>query len=209
MNTKLKKIISTIIPNKKINYFTLFIITIGIISGSIFLVIINQNDKTSVITQITNFMNNINTNNINNVQALKNSLFTNFTYILLIWILGMSIIGIIFNIFFIYIKGFVLGFSISSLIYVYGVKGILASFIYIFPHQLLNIFVILVLGIYSIMFTNNLYKVIIGNRNTGIRNFIKKYLYILLIASVITILSSLLETFFTPALFKLFIKLFI
>lgn len=209
MNAKLKKIISTIIPNKKINYFTFFIITLGIISGSIFLIIINQNDKTSVIEQITNFMNNINNNNINNVQALKNSLFNNFTYVMLIWILGMSIIGIIFNIFFIYIKGFVIGFSISSLIYVYGVKGILASFIYIFPHQILNIFIIIILGIYSIMFTNNLYKVILGNRNTGIRNFIKKYLYILLISIIITIISSLIETFFTPALFKLFIKLFI
>lgn len=209
MNAKLKKIISTIIPNKKINYFTFFIITLGIISGSIFLIIINQTDKTSVIEQITNFMNNINNNNINNVQALKNSLFNNFTYVMLIWILGMSIIGIIFNIFFIYIKGFVIGFSISSLIYVYGVKGILASFIYIFPHQILNIFIIIILGIYSIMFTNNLYKVILGNRNTGIRNFIKKYLYILLISIIITIISSLIETFFTPALFKLFIKLFI
>ena len=139
MNVKLKKIISTIIPNKKINYFIFFIITLGIISGAIFMVLINENDKITVVNQINNFIDNINSNNIDSVQALKNSFFTNFTYIILIWILGMSIIGILFNIFFIYIKGFVIGFSISSLIYVYGVKGILASFIYIFPHQLLNL----------------------------------------------------------------------
>ena len=207
MNAKLKKIISTIIPNKRINYFTFFVITLGLISGAIFLVLIIENDKTSVINQITCFMNNINTNNIDSVQALKNSLFTNFTYVLLIWILGMSIIGILFNIFFIYIKGFVLGFSISSFIYVYGIKGTLASFIYIFPHQLLNMFVILILGIYSIMFTNNLYKQIIGNKNIGFKHFMKKYIYILLIASVITIISTLLEALFTPAVFKLVIKL--
>jgi len=120
MNVKLKNAINTIIPNKRINYFILFVITLGIISGSIFLVLINQNDKVNVVNQITNFMNNINSNNIISVQALKNSLLINFTYVLLIWILGMSIIGVLFNIFFIYIKGFVLGFSISSLIYVYG-----------------------------------------------------------------------------------------
>lgn len=209
MNAKLKKIISTIIPNKKINLFVFFIITLGIISGSIFLVLVNENDKINVVNQISNFMNNINSNNIDGVQALKNSLFNNFTYVLLIWILGMSIIGIIFNLFLIYLKGFVLGFSISSIIYVYGLKGIFASLIYVFPHQLLNIFVIMVLGIYSIMFTYNLFKVILGNRNTGIRYFIKKYLYILLIASIITIISSLFESFFTPAIFKLFIKLFV
>ena len=99
MNTKIKNIITTIIPNKKINYFTFIVVTLGIVTGSIFLVLINQNDKSSVITQITNFMSNINTNNIDSVQALKNSLFNNFVYIILIWILGMSIIGIIFNVF--------------------------------------------------------------------------------------------------------------
>jgi len=209
MNNKIKKIIRTIAPNKNINYFTLFIISIGIISGSIFLILINENDKTSVINQINNFINNINNNNINNVQALKNSLLNNFTYIFLIWILGMSIIGIIFNIFIVYIKGFVLGFSVSSLIYVHGIKGIMSSFIFIFPHQLLNIFCIFILGVYSIMFTNNLYKQIIKNKNTELKHFMKKYLYILLITVIISLFSSLLETFFTPAFFKLFIKLYI
>jgi len=209
MNTKIYKAINTIIPNKKINYFTFFIITLGIISGSIFMVIINENDKTMVINQITEFINNVNNNNISSVQALKNSLITNFTYILLIWILGMSIIGIIFNIFLVYIKGFVLGFSISSFIYVYGVKGIIASLIYLIPSQLFNLFIVTVIGIYSIMFTCYLFKQISGNKNTNIKSFIKKYIYIILISSILTLISSLLETFFTPALFKLMIKLFV
>ena len=209
MNAKIKNIINTIIPNKKINYFIFFVFSLGIISGAIFLVIINENDKTNTITQITNFFNNINMNTINSVQALKNSLFNNFTYILLLWIFGMSIIGILFNVFIVYIKGFVLGFSISALIYVYGLKGILASFIYIFPHQLLNVFCIIVIGIYSLMFTNILYKQIMKNKNMELKNFLKKYLYILIITSSISLIASLIETFFTPAIFKLFIKLFI
>ena len=209
MNAKLKKIINTIIPNKKINYFTIFIITLGIISGAIFLVLINENDKSSVITQISNFICNINNNNISSVQALKNSLFTNFTYVLLIWILGMSIIGIIFNIFLIYIKGFVLGFSISSFIYVYGIKGTLASLIYIFPHQLMNVFVIIILGIYSVTFTKNLYRQIIGDKNNELKSFLKKYFYILIISAIITLISSFIESFVTPAVFKLIINLFI
>ena len=209
MNNKLTKIISTIIPNKKINYFTFLVLTLGIISGSIFLVLISPNDKINVTTQITNFMSNINDNNISIVQALKNSLSINFTYVFLIWILGMSVIGIIFNIFLVYIKGFIIGFSISSIIYVYGIKGVLASIIYIFPHQILNILSVIILGIYSIMFTISLYKVILGERNTGIRAFIKKYIYILILCCVFTLISSSIEVLLTPALFKLVIKLFV
>lgn len=209
MNAKINKTISAIIPSKKINLFLLFIIFLGVISGSIFLVLTTSNDKTIIINQITNFITNINSNNISSIDTLKNSILINFTYIMIIFILGMSIIGIIFNIFLIYIKGFVIGFSITSLIYVYGIKGILASIFYILPHQLLNIFAILIIGIYSIIFTINLYKLIIGSRVINFKHFLKKYLVILGICLFISFVSSILETFLTPALFKLFIKLFI
>ena len=209
MSKKIRNIISTILPNKKTNYFNLFLISLGIISGAIFLVLIRENDKQSVIEQITTFMSNINSNNIDSVQALKTSLLSNFTYIFIIWILGLSIIGIIGNVFIVYIKGFVLGFSISSLIYVYGLKGIIASFIYLTFVWLLNLFVIIVVSTYSMIVTFNLYQLILGKRNINFKSIMKKYLIILLIVSAITIISSLLESFFIPAIFKLIIKLFI
>lgn len=209
MNAKINKFISTIIPSKKINYIGLFLLSLGIISGAIFLVIINQNDKITITTQINEFMNSINTNTINRVQALKNSLISNITYILLIWILGMSIIGILFNIFATYIKGFILGFSITSLIYVYGIKGLLAASIYIFPHQLLNILAILLVFIYSLTLTKYLFRLLSGDKTTNIKLFLKKYTFILLISLGITIISSLIESFITPSLFKLIIKLFV
>ena len=53
---------------------------------------------------------------------LKNSLIEGMILIILSWILGMSIIGVIFNIFFIYMKSFTIGFSISSFILVYKYK---------------------------------------------------------------------------------------
>ena len=44
----------------------MFIIILGIISGSIFLVVLKDTDKTLIINRIESFMNNINTNNVNN-----------------------------------------------------------------------------------------------------------------------------------------------
>ena len=172
MNKKLNSGLALILPNKKVNLFVIFIVVLGIISGSLFLMVLNENDKSEVINEISTFMSNINTNSINSVQALKNSLISNITYILLIWILGMSIIGILINIFATYIKGFILGFSITSLIYVYGIKGLLASFIYIFPHQLLNIMAILLVFIYSVMLTKYLFIIISGDKTINIRVFL-------------------------------------
>lgn len=209
MVKKIKKLISIIIPSKNTAYFTIFIMSLGIISGSIFLVLINQNDKQAVIEQIMTFFSNINANNINNIQTLKNSLLINYVYIFLIWILGMSIIGILFNIFLIYFKGFTIGFSIASLIYVHGIKGILSSLIYLFPNQLLNIVIISLIGIYSIYFTKNLYRFIFGDKTINFKTIIKRYFYVLILCVVATMFTSLIETFVTPAIFKLVIKLFI
>lgn len=210
MNKKLSNGLAIILPNKKTNLFVMFVIILGIISGSIFLMVINENDKSTVINQITTFMKNINDNNINNFNSLKSAIIENLIFIILVWILGMSIIGVIFNIFFIYMKGFMIGFSISSFILTYKYKGIIASVIYAFPTSVINIIVALILGSYSIIFTINLWKVIFmkdKNYNTG--RFFKKYLLILGITTILVMLSSVTESYLVPSIFKVIIKLFI
>ena len=138
MNKK-TKLIEIILPNKKINYFVITTLLLGVISGSIFLVTLNKVDKTNTITQIEIFISNINKGNINSVQALKNSLTINYIFIILIFILGLTIIGILFNIFLIYIKGFITGFSLSTILLTYKYKGILAAILYLFPYFLKTI----------------------------------------------------------------------
>ena len=209
MDKKLTKIKNIILPSKKTNYFIITILILGLISGSVFLMVLNETDKTSVLNQIQTFFTNIDTSNINSGLAFKNSIITNIIYITLIWILGMSIVGIFINIFLVYLKVFLLGFSIASIFSCYGFKGVIGVFIYIFPHQLLNIFCIIILGIYSIMFTVKLFEYIMGKKNNNMRNMLKKYTIIYIFTIIISLLSSLSEAYLLPALMKLVIKLFI
>ena len=192
MNKKLNRGLAIIIPNKKVNTFIMFIIILGIISGSLFLVVL------------------INTNNINNIEAFKNAFIENIIFVILVWILGMSIIGIIINIFMIYLKGFIIGFSLSSFFLVYKYKGLLAAFIYAFPTSIINILVCLLLGVYSVLFTINLWKIIfLKEKDYNMKKFIKKYFLILILCIILILISSLTESFLVPSLLKLVIKLFI
>lgn len=210
MRKKLSNYLSIILPNKKINLFTIFIIILGIISGSIFLVILSSNDKEVVISKISDFMNNINTNNINNLKAFKDSLIENTIYIILVWILGASMIGIIINIFLTYLRGFIAGFSISAFILLYKYKGIVASIIYVFPTTIINLLITILIGVYSFNFTILLYKSLFNKSNNIIlKRSIKKYFIILLISIGLAVISSLSEAFLLPSLMKLVIKLFI
>lgn len=210
MNKKLNSGLALILPNKKVNLFVIFIVVLGIISGSLFLMVLNENDKSEVINEISTFMTNINTNNINNLNSFKNSLIEGMILIILSWILGMSIIGVIFNIFFIYMKSFIIGFSISSFILVYKYKGILSSLIYVIPSQLINILIILILGVYTLLFSKYLFKMIfLKDKTVNLGKFFKKYVLVFGICILLCLVSALCEAYLLPSLLKVMIKLFI
>ena len=210
MNKKLNSGLALILPNKKVNLFVIFIVILGIISGSLFLMVLNDNDKSEVINEISTFMTNINTNNINNLNSFKNSLIEGMILIILSWILGMSIIGVIFNIFFIYMKSFTIGFSISSFILVYKYKGILSSLVYTIPSQLINILIILILGVYTLLFSKYLFKMIfLKDKTVNLGKFFKKYVLVFGICIILCVISALCEAYLVPSLLKVMIKLFI
>ena len=131
---KLKTIIK---DNKKSIIFLFILSAIALATGSIFAFMLNENDKKLVTDSISNFFNNINT--LNSLETLRYASFNQALYIILIWLLGFSIIGIPIILFSFFLKIFTLGFSICNIIIMYNIKGILFSFLYIFPHHILNI----------------------------------------------------------------------
>lgn len=210
MKKKINSFFSIILPNKKVNIFAILIILLGIISGSIFLIILSKSDKELVMNKITSFMININENKINNLEAFKNAMIENSIFIIIMWVLGASIIGIIINVFLTYIKGFIVGFSVSSFILTFNYKGIISSLIYVFPTTIINLLITILISVYSFSFTIILYKSIFNKTNNFmIKGYIKKYIYILLISIGLSFISSLSEAFLLPSMMKLVIKLFI
>ena len=210
MIKKYSNIKNIILPNKKINLFVICILFLGVIAGAVFSGIIGLNDKTLVIDKIHLFIENINNNSINSLLAFKNSISINLIYIFIIFLLGMAVLGIIFNVLILFFKGFIFGFSIASFIITYSYKGIIISSFYLIFGQLLNILVLIVLTIYSIMFSFHLLQLIFkNNNNLNIKKFIKNYALIFLFAIIISTISSLSEAFLLPALIKLIIKIYI
>ena len=209
MKKKKTKLSDIIIPNKRINYFVVTILIFGLISGSIFLLKLNETDRNNTILQIQTFIKNLNNNKIDNGLALKNSLIINYTFIFLIWGLGLSIIGILLNIFLTYIKGFITGFSISAIFLTYKYKGLLMAILYIFPGQLLNIIIICTLTIYSIMFASNLLEIIIKKTIKKNNHILKRYITILILSIILSFISSLLEVHLFTNILKVIIALYI
>jgi stage II sporulation protein M len=205
MNKLWQKIKYEVIKDKKIYLFLFIILIIGIITGSLFINILNTEDKTLVINEITNFFKQIKSNDINYTIALKNSFSSNLLYIILIWLLGISIIGIPIIVFIVFIKGFIIGFSVSSIILQYKFWGILGAITYIFPHVIINTLIILLLSCYALYFSFYLFWAIIKKRNINFKDIINKYSYLMLISIILIIITSLIEVFVSPYIIKLFL----
>lgn len=190
---------------KKKYLFLISIAVIGIVLGIVFSNILNNNDQLLVEEKLTNYFMNIKNNQeINYLSNFLNSFFNNNASLILVWILGLSIIGLVFNIFILFFKGFTIGFSIGSIINIYLYKGIVGSFLYIFPHFLINLFVFIVLIYYANNFSIKLFRLLFLKKDIKFQDTMHKYLKILLYAFIMLLVSSLLETFLAPFIMKLF-----
>lgn len=186
----------------------IFIITIiGIIAGSIFYFMISTSDKQLVVDSISNFFNNIINNQINYTSGLKNNLIINLLYIFFIWLLGVSLIGIPLILVLYFFKTFTLGFTLVSIIANYGVKGIIYSFVYLFPHNIINVLALSVLSIYAIICSFNTLSGFFKKEVIDYRNIIIRYRYILVTTSLIMIMTSLYQSFIMPLILKIVLNL--
>lgn len=190
---------------KKRYLYLLIIVVTGIIVGIIFSNILSDTDNKLVYSKITNYFNNIkNDIPIDYLKNLITSLKNNYLFLIIIWILGLSIVGLLFNNFILFFKSFVLGFSIGSIINIYFYRGLVLSFFYIFPALIINILVLMIMVYYANTFSLKLFDVIFRKKEFKFSSLIKKYFKILFVFGIILTISSLIETFIMPFFIKLF-----
>ena len=205
MNKRIYQAKNHIIRQKKFYIFLIGLVLVGFISGALFIFFLNEADKKDIINEISAFFHLIKTSiGINYTKSLFNTLGINILYVLLIWILGISIIGFPIILGILFFKSFIVGFSFSSIILTYGIKGLLGSFLYTFPHQIIILVIYLLLGFYSLGFCYKLFRHIFFKQTINFKYAINRYTRILLICIISTIVLSLYEVFISTYLMKLF-----
>ena len=183
---------------------TLLIIA-GFIFGLLYIAIISKSNKELIKNTFNTLFLNIHNNSYNYTTSLINNIKSNVLLTLIVWILGISIIGIPCSIIYLFYKSFVLGFTCSSIIYVYGLKGIIPMFIFIFP-LVIDLLVILIVVFYAVQFSNRLYLYLFKRKTINMDVIARKYTKLLIIMLLILLISSLFSSFLVPKLIKSFTK---
>ena len=149
----------------------------------------------------------IKNNNFNYIDTLKNTLIINYLVIFIISILGFTYFLVPLNILILFYKSFVIGFSLSSFILVYKIKGLLLSIVYIFPHLIINILLFSLLIAFTLKLSIKMINSIIKKKDINMRVYFNKYLYTGLFVFIVLTITSLYESFVTPYLLKLIVNI--
>ena len=179
-----------IINNAKSYFIVLIIFAVGVFLGVMF---INQMQEKSKIEQYINTYVD-ETKGLENgdyLSELQNDIFSNVGLVLALWFAGTTIIGIPIVLGIILVRGFCLGYTIASCVFVLGrMKGIIFILITTLLQNIIFIPAIMILGVSSI----KLYKSIIKDRRKeNIKLSILKHTIVSVGIMLALILSSIIK----------------
>lgn len=132
--------------SKKLYLFMSIVLFIGIITGVVFVIMLDEATKEILFLNVNNFLQSFDASNIS-------ILVQHLVILSTLLILSIFLIGGPLVIFFMFYNGFTIGFIISSITCIFGIKGMLFGVLYVIVSKL--VFVVL-----FIIFSVNLFKIV-------------------------------------------------
>ena len=188
--------------NKNLFVFLFVLVMTGLFAGALFSVILSDSDKKMVSDYLNNFLLYLSSDKINFNISFFNTLVFTLGFALIIWIFGISIIGVLLVLPFLFFKSFILGFSVGSILINFKIKGVILSLIYIVPHHAINILVYILISAYSIMISYRMVTCMFKKKSFDFKLFMSKYSFILIFSLIILFITSLYESFILPYVLK-------
>lgn len=189
--------------NKRMLVFLFTLLFMAVLFGSFFATKLSTNDLEEIKSSLDTFFSMTKQNKLNPLTAFFQSFGANMMFTIVIWILGISVIGAPLMIVLFFMKAFTLGFTIASMIKIYHLKGLLYSLIYIFPHQVINLLVFIFFIMFSMSLSITLFQALLKKKTVDFSKVMNRYVFILAITIGILIITSLLEIYLMPFLFRM------
>ena len=206
----MKKIIKylneTIKKEKNILIFILITFFLGLILGSLFINFITEDDKKLLVEQLELFLSNVKnlTKDVFGIKVFSEEILNNGFQLFIIFVLGISMIGLPVVIIIMFFKGFMLGTTLATIILKYQFKGIIGSFLYVLPCYIFNIIIYIFISFFAVHASIKFLKALFKKDNLNFKSFFGRYLLSFIISMFLMIIVCLLDAYLTPVLLKLF-----
>lgn len=203
---KIREILVKHIKNNSNRYFLLVMIfVIGVSAGAFTVNGLSAIQRDELSNYFQGFLQLLDNQIVDNSELFKISLTENIKLIAIMWILGVTIIGIPFIFVLVGVRGFITGFSSGFIIKTLGIKGALFTFSALIPKEIILIPCIIALGVNGINFSLNIMK------NKSIKHISKQslksnfasYCFVTAFYSCLIFGAVLIEVYITPVFIRI------
>ena len=210
MFKKLKDDITAHIENNRNSYFFLLLtFVLGVSAGAFTVNGLSVIQRDELNNYFQGFLQLLNNQTIEGSELFSYGLVENMKLVGLLWLLGLTIIGIPFIFLIISVKGFIIGFSSGFIINALGIKGLLFSAFSLLPKEIIIVPCLIAIGVNGIRFSIYIARRKSTNEiSKGIKtSFISNCLVTVLFTCIILV-GIALDAYVTPVMVRIIAPIF-
>lgn len=191
--------------NQNTYFFLLLAFAIGVSAGAFTVNGLSATQRDELSNYFQGFLQLLKNQNVDNNELLSLALSENVKIIALLWLLGVTIIGIPFIFLLIGVKGFITGFSSGFIINAIGMKGVLFTTFALLPKEIIIVPCLIALGVNGINFSLRIIKTrtIKHILKDNLKTNLLSYCFVTLFFSGFIFIAVLLETYITPVFIRM------
>jgi len=188
--------------------FMVILFITGIIFGAIIVNSMNFIQKQDLFFHLEQFFGQIATQKImTHSDIFKQSFFYHLKYLLFLFILGISIIGLPLIWILLFLKGLVIGFTVGFIVNQLGMNGLLLAILSVAPQNLLIVPIYIGASSLAMIFSLILLEKLFAKRiSQSIMHPLGKYLSSYAMLIIVTVIAALLEAFVAHEAMQSFIR---
>ena len=183
--------------------FVSVLFVMGIVFGSLMVNALSPGQKEEIARHVASFVQNVNQSGIpSDKTTFVQSFSLKIKWVALIWVLGLSMIGLPFILLLDFLKGVLIGFSVGYLVSMLSWKGMLFALVSVAPQNLVVIPALVICSVSAVSFSLHLIKNrLLQKRGTIYPQFIR-YCTVTLCMAALLFGVSLFEAYVSPAMIR-------
>ncbi|GIN38256.1 MULTISPECIES: stage II sporulation protein M [Heyndrickxia] len=185
--------------------FIIVLFLMGVVFGAIIVNSLSIDQKEDLFYYLNQFFGQISEGKIAAPTDLfRLSFLHNVKFLGLMWVLGISIIGLPLILVLLFIKGIVVGFSVGFLVNQMGWGGFLLSFVTVLPQNLFIIPMFIFIAVVAVGVSLKLIRKIFIKQSMGVQiiPMLTQYFIVLIIAVGFISIAAGVEAYISPELMK-------
>lgn len=145
--------------NATLYMFVSVLFIMGVAFGAVMVNALSLDQKQEMLQQVSSFFHRLTDNaDMSGQSGFLDSLGLHLKWILLIWLLGLSVIGLPFIFVLNFLKGVLIGFSVGYLVGQFSWEGVLFSLVSVAPQNLIVIPLLLICSVTAASFSISMVK---------------------------------------------------